>query len=390
MRDVRLIVGAVGLSAAGDTVLWVLLALHVGTTVDSALAVSALFICLWGPVVALGGVAGRLVDSHENRRLLIAVSLAQAAVVVAMAFTTGSLPVLLALCLLLGAGVAVASPAEFALVPAAAGEERVALANGQVEAARYLGMTAGPLIGGALAGAGLTHVGLLIDAASFVAVAIAALALHARRHPQAHAAPTRSRDGIQALVRDRTLAIAMAAAIASLLFFTISVSAEVFFATEVLETGATGYGVLMGAWTLGMVAGAIGLARLVPTRWLAAGAMAGIAVQGLGLFGAAVGATVALALLGFLIGGVAHGAKNVLLRTLIHERVPEAQRGRAYAAYNAARNGAELAALGAGGVLVGLAGAQLALAVSGALPLAIGLGTLLLIIPAPRRRPAYA
>ncbi|HEX2411441.1 MAG TPA: MFS transporter [Solirubrobacteraceae bacterium] len=390
MRDVRLIVGAVGLSAAGDTVLWVLLALHVGTTVDSALAVSALFICLWGPVVALGGVAGRLVDSHENRRLLIAVSLAQAAVVVAMAFTTGSLPVLLALCLLLGAGVAVASPAEFALVPAAAGEERVALANGQVEAARYLGMTAGPLIGGALAGAGLTHVGLLIDAASFVAVAIAALALHARRHPHAHAAPTRSRDGIQALVRDRTLAIAMAAAIASLLFFTISVSAEVFFATEVLETGATGYGVLMGAWTLGMVAGAIGLARLVPTRWLAAGAMAGIAVQGLGLFGAAVGATVALALLGFLIGGVAHGAKNVLLRTLIHERVPEAQRGRAYAAYNAARNGAELAALGAGGVLVGLAGAQLALAVSGALPLAIGLGTLLLIIPAPRRRPAYA
>jgi MFS family permease len=390
MRDVRLIVGAVGLSAAGDTVLWVLLALHVGTTVDSALAVSALFICLWGPVVALGGVAGRLVDSHENRRLLIAVSLAQAAVVVAMAFTTGSLPLLLALCLLLGAGVAVASPAEFALVPAAAGEERVALANGQVEAARYLGMTAGPLIGGALAGAGLTHVGLLIDAASFVAVAIAALALHARRHPHAHAAPTRSRDGIQALVRDRTLAIAMAAAIASLLFFTISVSAEVFFATEVLETGATGYGVLMGAWTLGMVAGAIGLARLVPTRWLAAGAMAGIAVQGLGLFGAAVGATVALALLGFLIGGVAHGAKNVLLRTLIHERVPEAQRGRAYAAYNAARNGAELAALGAGGVLVGLAGAQLALAVSGALPLAIGLGTLLLIIPAPRRRPAYA
>jgi MFS family permease len=390
VRDLRLIVGAVGLSAAGDTVLWVLLALHVGTTVDSALAVSALFICLWGPVVVLGGVAGRLVDSHENRRLLVGVSLAQAAVVVAMAFTTGSLPVLLVLCLLLGAGVAVASPAEFALVPAAAGEERVALANGHVEAARYLGMTAGPLIGGALAGAGLTHVGLLVDAATFVAVAVAGLALHARRHPRPHAAAARKRDGFQVLLRDPTLAVAMAAAIGSLLFFTISVSAEVFFATEVLETGAAGYGLLMAAWTLGMVAGAIGLARLVPAHWLAAGAMAGIAVQGLGLFGAAVGATMALALLGFLIGGVAHGAKNVLLRTLIHERVPEAQRGRAYAAYNAARNGAELAALGAGGVLVGLAGAQLALAVSGALPLAIGLGTLLLIRPAPRRRPAYA
>ena len=58
-----------------------------------------------------------------------------------------------------------------------------------------------------------------------------------------------------------------------------------------------------------------------------------------------------------------------MLRTLIHERVPEELRGRAFAAYNAARNGAELGALGAGGVLVGALGAQLALALSGAVPL---------------------
>ena len=151
-RDLRLIVGAVGLSAAGDALLWVLLALHVGRTAGSALAVSALFVCLWGPVVAFGGVAGRIVDRHENRRLLIGVSLAQAAVVAAMACTTGSLPALLGLALLLGAGVAVSSPAEFALVPAAAGEDRVAAANGHVEAARYLGMTAGPLLGGGAGG----------------------------------------------------------------------------------------------------------------------------------------------------------------------------------------------------------------------------------------------
>lgn len=171
MRDIRLIVGAVGLSAVGDALLWVLLAFHVSTAADSAFAVAALFICLWGPVVVLGGVAGRIVDTHENRRLLIGVSVAQAAVVVAMAFSAGSLPVLLGLCLLLGVGVAVASPAEFALVPAAAGEERVAQANGHVEAARYLGMT------------------------------------------------------------DRTLAVALTAAVGALLFFTISVTADPFFAT---------------------------------------------------------------------------------------------------------------------------------------------------------------
>src|SRR5215210_1806510 len=201
LRDVRLIVAAVGLSAAGDTVLWILLALHVGATADSPVAIAALFACLWGPVVALGGVAGRIVDRHENRRLLIGVSLAQAAVVAAMAFASGSLPALLALCVLLGAGVAVSSPAEFALVPAAAGEERVAEANGHVEAARYLGMTAGPVLGGVLAGAGV--------------------ALHARRAPAPGGrAATRERGGLRVASADRTLAITLTAAIAALLFFT--------------------------------------------------------------------------------------------------------------------------------------------------------------------------
>jgi MFS family permease len=384
LRDVRLIVGAVGLSAVGDTVLWILLALHIGGTADSALAVSAMFVCLWGPVVALGGVAGRIVDRYENRRLLIGVSLAQAAAVAGMAFASSSLPALLALCVLLGAGVAVSSPAEFALVPAAAGEERVAEANGHVEAARYLGMTAGPLLGGVLAAADLTRAGLLLDAASFLAVAAAGVALHARRAPEPHAAVEKQRGGLRVALADRTLAIALCAAIASLLFFTMSVAAEVFFARDVLGAGAAGYGVLMTAWTLGMVAGAVGLARRVPSAWLAAGALAGVALQGAGLLGAALGATMATALVAFLAGGVAHGAKNVLLRTLIHERVPEQQRGRAFAAYNALRNGAELGALGAGGVLVGLAGAQVALALSGAVPLAIGLGALALLM---RRAP---
>jgi MFS family permease len=299
--------------------------------------------------------------------------------------------VLLGLCLLLGAGVAISSPAEFALVPAAAGEARVARANGHVEAARYLGMTAGPLLGGLLAAAGGTQLGLLIDAASFVAVAAAGLALHARRHPSTTARAARTEGGgRELLLADRTLALTLTAAVGALLFFTISVTADPFFATEVLGTGATGYGLLMTSWMLGMVAGAVGLARLVPSPWLAVGALAAVAVQGAGMLGAAVGATMALALAGFLVGGLAHGTKNVLLRTLIHERVPEASRGRAFAAYNAARNGAELAALGAGGVIVGLAGSQLALAVAGAVPLAIGIVTLLVITAPAARRPAYA
>ena len=375
LRDVRLLVCATGVSAVGDAALWILLALHVGAT-GSPLAVSALFLCLWGPVVALGGVAGRLVDRHENRRLLILVSLGQAVVVAAMALSLGSLPVLLGLCVLLGAGVAISSPAEFALVPAAAGEARVAAANGHVEAARGLGATAGPLIGGGLAAAGWYEAGLLLNAASFAAVALAGVALQARRAPSGAHAPAQEHGGLAVLLGDRTLAVTLGASIVALLFFTISVAAEVFFVADVLHAGPAVFGVLMTAWTLGMVGGAVGLARRVPRTALATAALACVAAQGAGLLGAALGATILLALAGLLAGGVAHGAKNVLLRTLIHERVPEASRGRAYASYNALRNGAELGALSAGGVLVGLAGAQTAMAVSGAVPLVIGLAAL--------------
>jgi MFS family permease len=385
IRDVRLIVGAVGLSAFGDFLLWVPLALHIEATTDSAIAVSAFFLALFGPVVALGGIAGRLADRVENARLLWTVSLAQAVVVAVMAFATGSLAAILVLSLLLGAGVALSQPAEFALVPAAAGEERVAEANGIVETARYAGMTAGPLLGGVLAAAGLLEVALLLDAATFAAIAVAAVAMRARRDPAA-APPAdgdsgRAREGVAFLAGDRELRVTLAAAVAALLFFSVSISAEVFYVADVLHAGETAYGVLIASWTLGMVAGAVGLARRVPLPALAAGALAGVAVQGLGIAGAAAAGVLWAAFAGFTVGGVAHGVKNVLLRTLIHRRVPEALRGRAFAAYNAARNGAELGALGAGGVLVGAIGAQPALLLAGAVPLAIGVASLLLLAP---------
>ncbi len=111
----------------------------------------------------------------------------------------------------------------------------------------------------------------------------------------------------------------------------------------------------MATWMGGMVAGALTVARRVPVAWHAAGALAAIAVQGAGIAGATAGATLWAAFAGFAIGGIAHGVKNVLLRTLIHERVPEAAMGRAFAAYDGARNAAELTALAAAGVVVGAA-----------------------------------
>jgi len=395
-RDLRLLVGAVGISALGDFLALITLALLVQERSDSGFVVALLFIALWGPAVVLSGVAGLVVDRTETRRLLLVVSLAQAVVTVALAFVDGVAPVI-ALTAVLGVGVAVSQPAEFALLPAVAGEDGIARANGHVETARTIGMTAGPLLGGFIAAAGGTRVALLIDAATFVAVAAAALALTARRAPRPSAAgavalPERARDGIVFLLRDQVLRIVMVVAFVSLLFMSASMTAELFFATDVLDAGQTGYGVLITCWTAGMVFGGLVVARRVPATALVPAALGAVVVQGLGLglptawlvfgFGAGV----------FVLGGIGHGVKNVLVRTLIHERVPDELRGRAFAAYNGLRNGAELVALAAGGLLVGAVGARTTLLLAGAGAVLAGLTALgVLRVRATReRRPSAA
>jgi hypothetical protein len=126
-------------------------------------------------------------------------------------------------------------------------------------------------------------------------------------------------------------------------------------------------------------AGSSGLAPRVGRTQLAAGGLVAVVLQGLGIAGGALAPVVWVALIGFSFGGVAHGVKNVLLRTLIHERAPDALRGRAVAAYNGARNGAELGALVLGGIVVGALGARAALLFAPLGPAAIGAACLLCI-----------
>lgn len=418
-HDLRLLAGAAGVSALGDFMAIFPLVLHVQQRTGSALAVSALIFALWGPVVFAAGLAGAIVDRFENRRILIAVSLVQAAVVGAILAGVDQLWALLPLMVLLGCGVAVSQPAEFALVPAAAGEHvDAARANGVMETARAIGFTAGPVVGGALGAAGLLWLTLVLNAASFLVVAAAAALLRARRRPgqaddaapiaapgladdaelvaapglpddpEPVAAPVRARDGFVFLMRQRDLVITLGGAVAALLVFSMSATAEPFFVTDVLGAGSLAYGVLLTSWTLGMAAGSAGLAHRIKRTQLAAGALLAVVLQGLGIAGGALSTVLGMALIGFTFGGVAHGVKNVLLRTLIHERAPEQLRGRVFAAYNGARNGAELGALALGGVAVGALGARTALLAAGLGPAAIGAACLLLLIT--RRRVAAA
>ena len=368
-RDLRLLAFAVGVSAAGDFIALITLSLKVHDLTGSAFAVSALFGATMLPIVALAPLGGRLADTIESTRVLLAASVAQAVVAGALAFVD-PLAGILALTALLTAGAAIAQPAEFALVPAAAGPDRLAAASGRMEAARYAGFTAGPLLAAGLVALGGTQLALLVNAASFAAVALAAAALRTRRPPQAHATGHEDRAaGMRALLGDRVLRPLVLAAVGALLFISASMTAEVFYVKDVLGAGDAGYAAMFAAWTLGMVLGALALPQRVPPAAMAAVALLALGVQGFGMAAQTVWAVLPAALAGYLVGGIGHGLKNALVRTVIAERVANAAHGRAFAAYNAARNAAELGALGAGGAIVGAVGARNALVIAGLGPM---------------------
>ena len=376
-RDFRLVVGAIGLSALGDWVAIVALGLHVKEVADSGLVVAALWVCLFGPSVAAAGLAGLLVDRFEATRVLAGVSALGTLGAVALAMSGGIAPVLV-LTTLLGLVFAVSQPAEFALVPLLAGERPIRAANGRVETVRYIGYAVGPLLGGVLFAVGGLHLAMLVDAATFAAVAGAALALRVRRtgrRAEVDEAP-RARDGIVFMSRDRVLSLAMLVAFGSLLFMSAVWVGELFFVQDVLGRDEVAYGLMLSVWTVGMALGAMLVSRRVAAGATATGALAAVAIQGAAL-------ALPAAFLGFgfflacmFMGGLAHGVKNVLFRSLIHVRVPDSLHGRAFAAYNGIRNSAELAAFAAGGLLIAGIGARGTVAYAGGLAAIVGLAGL--------------
>ena len=224
---------------------------------------------------------------------------------------------------------------------------------------------------------------MLVDAATFVAVAGAGLAVRVRRDPrtlgEAERTP-RARDGVAFLFGDRVLSLVMVVAFSSLLFMSAVWVGELFFVEGVLGRGDIAYGLMLSIWTVGMALGALMLSPRVAVGAVAATGLAAVAVQGTGLALPALWPSFAFFLACSFMGGLAHGLKNVMFRSFIHLRAPAHLHGRVFAAYNGIRNAAEVGAFAAGGVLVTAIGPRDTLAYAGGISALAGFVGLLVLL----------
>jgi MFS family permease len=391
-RDFRLILVAFALSALGDYVALITLTLRVQETTGSGWAVAGLLLTGLVPPVLLAPVAGLLVDRLETVRVLVFTALLQAAVAATLAFTPDVLPTL-GLSFLLGVGLAVTQPALFALLPRAVGEDRTTQANAFLEVARWGGAAAGPVLAAVMSqafGAGST---LLANAGTFLVVAVLVSMLRIRRHPEPQPEGTpapkgQAREGLVFIAREPLLRVVVPMVGFMVVFAAADNVAEVFFAKEVLGAGDTGYGVLITTWTIGMVIGSTAAGRFLRSELLAPAVVILPIIGGIAVVVAASAAIYPLAVVMFLVGGFANGVELVGMRSLLHRRVPDRLRGRAFAAYYGMVQAAQIVALSASGGLVELAGARMTMVIAGAGTAAVGVvGTLLYArIPSGERR----
>ena len=362
--DFRLLVLSNGLSSLGDELALIALTIKVfELSSGSGLAVAAVLLAGIIPLVVFAPLAGLIVDRTETTGTLALASVAQAVIAVGLAFAE---PVWLvvALSFLLGSAASVASPAVFAIVPTAVDEEDLTEANANMETVRYIGMVAGPLIAGGLAGAlGAdkgTRVALLLDAITFLVITSAAASLRVRRMPEPVPEGGRTkgeaRRGFAFIRRDRVLLIGVAVVAATVLFATMDNVAEVFFANDpaLLNAGNWGYGELAAVWLLGMVVGAGVIARRLHQEQLAPAVLLASITGGAAVAVAALFPHIVLALAMFAVGGVANGVASVSMRSLIHHRAPNELRGRVFAAYFGVAFAGQLAATALGGVLIAI------------------------------------
>ena len=383
IRDLRIVLLAYGLSSFGDYLALIALTLRIKDLTESGLAVSGLLIAGLLPLVVLGPLAGNIVDRLEPVRVLTYGALAQAGLAFALVFAEPTW-LIIALFFLLSTGFALSQPGIFAMTPWIVGEERTTEANAYLEVSRWTGATLGPIAAGVITYTWGFDAALFLNAMTFLAVGVAMPLLRVRRPVEAArpATPQRARDGMVFVGRDPILRVVVVAITLMVVFSAIDNVAEVFFAKDVLEAGDLGYSGLVTAWTLGMVIGATGIGRRLRTERLAPAAVLA-AVAGGGAIALAAGVPLLpLALAAFVIGGAANGVELVGLRSLIHARVPDHLRGRAFSAYYAAVNAAQITALGLGGALVGAIGPRASLLVGGVGTLLVGGVSYLLLLRA--------
>lgn len=357
-------------SSSGTMTQAVALSWTVLQVTHSAVWLSAVTACSFGPSLALGPWAGALVDRADRRRLLIATQALMMAIAAGLfALSLAGelrLPAILGLSLLAGAAGSVDAPARQVYVVDLVGRDAVASAVGLWEVALNASRVVGPGLGGLLLATSGAAACFGVNALTYLAPLCVLLRMRATAHAAAVAGrggqKGAAREGLRFALRTPLYRALLPMSAASGLIFSMGVALPPL-ASRALHLGGGGYGAMMACFGLGGLPGAL-LAAAAPEP-------TGRRVRVLALLTAASVLIVAWAPIPLvaMAGMVLVGASSIwfiaLANTLAQLRCPPDFRGRIMSLWGMAMTGTLPLTSMAVGALIDVAGARFGFSVSG-------------------------
>ncbi|MBO9624868.1 MAG: MFS transporter [Microbacterium sp.] len=316
--------------SSGATMLAVMVTVASGRSAGWAVPVAVL--CASVPQIVLAPLAAPLLDRVGPRRVVIASTAAQAALLL----TAAAFPIMPVLIGVVAAKSAVSAldGAAFMLLAERAsraeGSDTAARAFARLDTARLIGSLLGPALGGVVMHLiGVSWV-FMIDAVAVGACGIAVF-FTPRGDFGTSTAPTtwwqRVREAPALLFQNPTTRVALAGLSTAIVFTSFYAVAEVLYALDVLELDPLGYGVLSLCFVIGRLVGAQAGGRVTvqaaPRLLLAA-----TCVMGMGLLLPGVWHSVIAAGAGFAIAGLANATQVAAIRLIVIGAVPDDLRGR--------------------------------------------------------------
>jgi MFS family permease len=364
------------ISQVGDGIAVLALVLFVQQTRGTGVAVGGLLLAAALPRF-LGPLAGVVVDRVEQRSLMIACDLGQAGLFVGIAWLVPTYPALLAMVAATAVLDTLFGPAGRSAIPALVRPEQLLRANAWIGTSLNLRVALGPVLGGLLVALFGVRGALAANAATFVVSAFVLLGL-----PPLRAAPSEDVGGFLAVGAEglryawrtpvvRTLVIALFLGVA---FAAVDDVALVFLVKETLHGGPLAFGLVGGAYGVGMLAGSLGLS------WKGTAAAAGSlfvigwVLSGLGTILTGVAPLLVVAALGQAVAGIGNGVDNVATDTLIQQAVPREMLGRVFGLVATAPFAGSTLAYAAGGFLLDLTSPRTVFLIG-------GIGVLIVLLP---------
>ncbi len=252
------------ISLIGDRLVVVALVALVYEQTRSASAVGILMLLKAVPAVALGSVAGALVDRWNRKWVMVGSNLAQGLLVLLIPLTH-SLGVLFVAYLAMSIVNQLFIPARAATIPDLVPPAALMSANSLFGAAFVGAIAIGPAVGGWVGEQFGLDAAFYLDSLTFLvpAVAVALLRLPARRSappgPQGIAGEARA--GWTYIRGQRHLLIALASATGAFLIIAVMGVLGVVVAKDALGLGTSGYGGMMSAMGVGMLAAVVLVGR---------------------------------------------------------------------------------------------------------------------------------